>query len=151
MNPDDTDRLLELVAARHACLAQLVALGQRQLEMIEADDFATLLRVLSAKQHLLGDLHRLERELDPFRQQLPEARRWRDVRRRDRCAELIAQCRSLLGQIVGQEQDSERALVRRRDEAAQRLQGLHAAADTIGAYAAAAPGSLGGLDLSTQG
>jgi hypothetical protein len=151
MDFSETDQLLDLMRQRHECLGQLATLGQRQLELIAADDFGQLMRVLSAKQRLLVSLTALERRLDPFRPQQPEARRWRSEATRSQCAQLMSRCQAFLGQIVRQEQQSQHDLQRQRDDAASRLQTMHAVVGAAGAYAAAEAAPLAGLDLSTEG
>jgi hypothetical protein len=61
----------------------------------------------------------------------------------------LARCEALLAEIVSQEKQSERDLLRRRDEAAQRLQGVHSAAQARSAYAASAQPASAGLDMTS--
>ncbi len=107
-----------------------------------------LLDVLSAKQQMIVELQRIERGLDPFRTQDPEQRSWRSPDERTRCAEQLNRCEALLAEIVRQEKHSERDLIRRRDEAAARLEGVHAASQARGAYLARQP-AASGLDLTS--
>jgi hypothetical protein len=95
-------------------------------------------------------LQRIERTLDPFRGQDPEARRWQSPQHRGACAEQVQQCEALLAEIISQENCSERALVRRRDEVALRLQGAHLAGQARGAYTAEPPHGVGQLDLLSE-
>jgi hypothetical protein len=130
----ETDLLADLIARKHRCLLDLRDLGRRQIELIERDEITRLLDLLSAKQSALTQLQRIERELAPFRGQDPEGREWRAPEARGQCARQLSECEALLGEIVGQERRSERELVRRRDEAALRLQGVHTASEARGAY-----------------
>ena len=77
-----------------------------------------MLDVLAAKQRVLNDLQRVERALDPFRDQDPESRVWRNAEARADCARLLDECERLLQETVEQERQSEAALTVRRDEAA---------------------------------
>ncbi len=151
MNPTltETERLSELVSQKQTLLVQLRDLGRRQLESIDAGDVGVLLKVLSAKQRLLTALHEIERGLDPFRNQNPETRRWRTPDDRQRCAQLVLRCEALLNEVMQQEKQSESQLKLRRDEAATRLQGAHAAAEARGAYHANPTTMQGQLDLSS--
>ena len=83
MNPNETEQLAELIRRRHAALIGLRDLGQRQLELIEADQMGPLLTLLAGKQRLLGDLQTTERALDPFRRQDPAARQWQNPAERE--------------------------------------------------------------------
>ncbi len=147
----ETDILVQLVRAKHACLVQLRDAGRRQLALIEAGNLTGLLDLLSAKQRPLLELQRIERVLDPFRAQDPERRRWQSPEVRAACARQIEACDALLREVLAQEKESEVVLSRRRDEAAVRLQGMHAAGQARGAYTAPAQAALNQLNLLSDG
>jgi hypothetical protein len=150
MGPLETDRLSELVARKRACLAELCDLGRRQFELIEGDDLTALLKVLAAKQHLIGSLQGIERELLPFRDQDAEQRQWRSAADRARCAQEADVCQQLLAAIVTQEKKSEARLAVRRNEAAKRLRLAHAAALASGAYQSDQRSERGILDVMSE-
>lgn len=134
MTAFETDLLSELIRRKQECLSQLKVMGRRQVELVESGSMTELLDVLAAKQRLLSRLEQTERELDPFRGQDPEQRRWRTPQLRRACADKLADCQTLLREIMTQEKDSEQDLIRRRDEAAVRLQGAHRADEARDAY-----------------
>ena len=143
----ETDLLADMIGQKYECLVGLRDMGRRQWELIQAGEITRLLDLLSAKQGAMAELQRIERALDPFRSQLPDARRWRTSETRRQCAEQLATCEGLLREIVEQEKQSESELVRRRDEAAARLQGAHAASQARGAYHAASVSQGVQIDL----
>ncbi len=149
MSALETDVLAELIREKRECLLQWRDMGRRQLELIEQGNMAALLDLLAAKQRLLGKMQRIEKALDPFRDQDPEQRRWRTPADRRRCTEQLQQCETLMGEIVNQEKCSEGVLTQRRDEAATRLQGVHNAALARGAYMAQPGREIGQLDLQS--
>ena len=146
----ETDSLTDLIGSKHACLVQLRELGRRQLDLLERGDMTALLDLLAAKQRSIMKLQQIETALSPFRNQDPQRRRWRSPEDRSRCAEQLQQCEALLGEIVGQEKQSEGALVRRRDEVASRLQGTHLAGQARGAYTRQTNSGVSRLDLLTD-
>jgi len=146
----ETDILAQLICAKHQCLLQLRELGRRQLDLIEATDMTGLLEVLSTKQHTISQLQRIEKALNPFRDQDPDSRQWNSDETRARCAEQLQQCETLFAEIVSQEKCSEGELIRRRDEAATRLQGAHLAGQVRGAYTPQPSPHLHQLDLQSQ-
>jgi hypothetical protein len=146
----DTDILAALVSKKHACLAQLHALAERQLSLIADGKLGDLLRVLAAKQQLLADMQEIERKLAPFRQQEPADRRWRNPADRDRCAEQLNRCESLLADILRREKQGELELKQRRDEAAVQLRGAHSARHARQAYTSPYDAQRGGLDLTSE-
>jgi flagellar biosynthesis/type III secretory pathway chaperone len=143
----DTATLAQLVHHKREYLAQLASLVRRQQTLIEAEQMSLLLDVLGAKQRLLRGLEQIERGLDPYRQEQPDQRRWAKPEDRQRCAAELEECRQLLDQIVTLERQCESDLSRRRDQAAERLQGMHLARDARSAYTGEGPG-LSQMDLS---
>jgi len=125
-------------------------MGQKQLELVGKGTMTELLDLLSTKQRMLGELQRIERALDPFRGQDPQTRRWHSPEQRRQCARELAECESLVGEIVERERQSQRELTRRRDEVAAQLEGLHRAARARGAYADHPRPGASQIDLSSE-
>jgi hypothetical protein len=149
MSPS-TEILSDRIDQKLALLEQLRDLGRRQAALIEAGDMTQLLKLLSAKQRLLQALHSLERDLDPFRGEDPQARVWSSPAHRKKCAENASACEELLRLIVEQERNCEEQMRLRRDEAAARLDEAHSVAAAHRAYAAEVTPAAVRLDL-TQG
>jgi flagellar biosynthesis/type III secretory pathway chaperone len=147
---NETEQLAELISDRHEVLVQLRELSRRQLDLIGEGDVDRLLVLLSAKQTLLGRLQKVDRRLDPFRRQDPESRRWRSPADRERTRQMAERCETLLGEIVLVEKQGESDLIRRRDEAATQLEGVHHASQARQAYGEAADAG-GRLDLTSDG
>ena len=150
IQPTDTKTLAELIDAKHDILVQLRQLSRRQLELIGEGDMNRLLVLLSAKQTLLGQLQKIERRLDPFRNQAPESRRWTNPEQRQKTRQAAERCEALLGEIMMIEKQGESELVRRRDTAADQLQGVHTATHARGAYSARQADQGRRLDLSSE-
>ena len=150
ITPLETDTLAGLIQRKRDYLLSLYEMGKRQMEFVADGEMARLLDVLAAKQRVLNDLQRVERALDPFRDQDPETRVWRNAEARADCARLLDECERLLRETVEQERQSEAALTVRRDEAAVRLHGAHAAGRARGAYSSQGTSSISQLDLSSE-
>ena len=148
MSSHDTAILSAHIQQKHELLVQLRDIGLRQLELIAAGDMNQLLRVLSAKQRLLGILQSIERSLDPFRSDDPARREWKSTGDRHKCAETVRSCEALLRTIVEQERKSESQMIVRRDEMARRLNAIQHAAEIHRAYAGDAASLVVQLDLS---
>ena len=129
-----TDELEQLIATKRKVLELLFNLVERQLGIVERGNLAELLKILSAKQTVLAQLHQIERKLDPFRMEDPESRQWRSSADRARCRDEARHCDALLQECMQMEKRSEAAMVHRRDAAAAQLQTVHAAADASSAY-----------------
>jgi hypothetical protein len=135
MTTIDTDRLAALVAAKSQVAELLVRLAQRQLELATGGQTQALLKLLAAKQSILDQLNHLEREIDPFRAQDPEARPWRTPADRAACQQHAQRASQLLAQAVTLEQQGEAVMVRRREAVAVELSAAQSAADARSAYA----------------
>ncbi len=146
----ETEKLAGLIRRKRDYLLSLRDMGKRQMEFVADGEMARLLDVLAAKQRVLNDLQRVERALDPFRDQDPETRIWRNAEARADCAKLLDECQDLFRETVEQERQSEAALTVRRDEAAVRLHGAHVAGRARGAYTDRDQGSISQLDLSSE-
>ena len=145
----ESERLTQLVDCKLQILQVLHRLAQQQQEIIAGGDMTNLLKLLGAKQTVMDQLAKLERQLDPFRGQDPDARAWRSPADRERCQQTVQSCNQMLDEIMRLEKDAESEMVRRREDTATRLAGMHASSEARHAYAAAVPAQ--GTDLSTEG
>jgi hypothetical protein len=140
--PPDTKRLAGLVAAKLKILELLVQLARRQLFLAQEGEIADLMKLLAAKQTVLGQLQTIERELDPFRAQDPESRPWPTPGERLACQQQAERCDELLAEAMSLEKRGEAEMLRRRDSAAAVLQGVSAAVEVHAAYAGSSPTQL---------
>ena len=145
-----TDLLADLIGKKLAVLEQLRDLSRRQSDLICDDDIQRLLSLLSAKQTLLNELQKIQKQLEPFRQQDPETRRWRSPADRERCRQVAERSEALLGEIMLVEKQSEAELARRRDDAVARLRGVNSSAAATRAYISAPLPRRSTLDLSSE-
>jgi hypothetical protein len=151
MDVQDTRRLLDLIGRKHDCLTRLREHGLRQQELIETGEMTQLLGLLAVKQRELNELHDLETQLNPFRDQDPDRRRWSSDAERLRCASLAEQAARLLREILDCEKRCEESLQRRRDETAVQLAAVQTAGMARGAYAGGTNDySTSTLDLTTE-
>lgn len=147
----DTDVLAQLMDRKHEVLEQLHRLAQRQLAVVgEGGHTSELLGVLAAKQGLLDQLHAVQRQLDPYRHQDPDARQWRTPRDRQRCAQVSGRCQSLLGEVIELERRSEAQLKVQRDKTAAQLKAVSTAAEARAAYTAGPCESPHGFDVASE-
>lgn len=130
----DTEQLAALIVDKNRILLELRDLGRHQSKLIGSGEITELLRMLAEKQRLIDRLQQIERGLDAFRHQDPDARVWRSTKVRQQCAEVVEQSQRLLDEILEQERQNETHLMRKRDDAAVKLQLLQAAQQARQAY-----------------
>ncbi len=131
-----TEQLAALIAQKHEVLVQLRAVGVRQTDLVGSGEIAALLKLLSAKQHLITRLQELERELKHYYAGDPDKRVWRSPDERARCAKQATECNTLLEEVVRLEKLGAEKMNERKNEVAQQLQQVHAATHVRSAYQA---------------
>jgi len=128
-NTTNTRQLAALVDAKLQVLKVLVRLSRRQVELIDTGDMTMLIKLLAAKQTVMGQLQALEQELSPFRGEDPEQRQWASAGQRAACQAQAEAASGLLAEAFALEQQAETAMLRRRDAAAAALVSVQTAAD----------------------
>jgi hypothetical protein len=131
-----TSRLAELISNKRQILVQLREIGERQNDVVTGGDISTLLKLLSTKQQLISALQALETQLKPYYGEDPDHRHWNSAEERAHCAQQAAECNALLEQVVRLEKLGAEKLTLRRNEVAEQLQQVHAAAHVRSAYEA---------------
>ena len=131
-----TEQLAGLIAKKHEVLVQLRAVGVRQTDLVAGGEISALLKLLSAKQQLIGRLQELERALKPYYAGDPEKRAWRSPEERAQCAAQANECNALLEEVVQLEKMGAEKMNERKNEVAQQLQQVHAAAHVRSSYQA---------------
>ncbi len=146
----ETDALADLILAKRECLSRLRDIGRKQLDLIERSEMTLLMDLLAAKQKPLNQLQRIERALEPFRNQDPETRLWRSPNARAQCAEHLRQCEAILAEVITHEKYCESVMIRRRDDTASQLEGAHLAGHARRAYVGEPRDVRHELDLSSD-
>jgi flagellar biosynthesis/type III secretory pathway chaperone len=146
-----TDVLAALVATKLKIVELLAQLARRQLVLARDGDMSDLLKLLAAKQTVLGQLQIVEQRLDPFRSQNPDERVWASSADRARCQQQASRCDELLAETMQLERQGESEMVRRRDSASTALNHFSAAADAQVAYLGPLPTAGPSLQLRCEG
>ena len=131
-----TEQLSELIRKKHQVLMQLRDIGRRQADLVSSGEIGALLKLLAGKQQLIAALQTLEGELKPFYAQNPDKRVWRSLAERAQIAQMAAECNTLLEEIVSLEKRGAEQMDARKNEVAEQLQQVHAAAHVRNAYQA---------------
>jgi hypothetical protein len=143
----NTEHLAALVDAKLQVLKILVRLSRRQIELIEAGEMGTLIKLLAAKQTVMTQLQKLEQDLAPFRADDPEKRVWRTPAKRAACQAQAECANALLAEALAMEQRAERAMLVRRESAAAELAAVQTASDARSAYATIAAVPMGSMHV----
>ncbi len=131
-----TEQLAELIRKKHQVLMQLRDIGRRQADLVSGGEIAALLKLLAGKQQLIVALQDLERALKPYYAQNPDSRVWHSPAERAQISQLASECNTLLEEIVSLEKRGAEQMDARKNEVAEQLQQVHAAAHVRNAYEA---------------
>jgi hypothetical protein len=135
----DTDRLAALVAAKLELVEILTRFARRQVDLIEAAEMTSLVKLLAAKQTVMNQLQLIERDLAPFRVDDPEGRVWSSPTSRAACQSQAERCNTALSELLRLEREAETAMTARRDATAVELADLETAAHAQSAYSGFSP------------
>lgn len=145
-----TDRLADLMAERLRTLGELVKLARRQRELAHEGSLVGVVEALSAKQPYVDRLLAIERDLNPYRDEDPETRVWRDEEAKTRTRRMAELSQPLLAETLAIETECERILVALKEETATQL-GAAQGAEAVRRGYGGRTTRRGSLDLSTEG
>lgn len=146
----NTDQLRSLIQERLRTVEALHDFAGRQAELVQNREMTSLLSLLANKQRLLEQLQRIERALDPFRQQDPDSRAWPTPRDRLDCQRMAERCEDLLREVIQLEQRSEQELETRRAAGARQLEQVQSAGRATRAYQAVQDRAASRLNLLSE-
>lgn len=146
-----TDQLEQLIIEKHKVLEQLHTLSRYQLQLASSlDHVEDLMRVVAAKQTLIDQLLNLDEQLNPFRDQDPESRNWRNPADRQRVSEIARNSKVLLDELKQFENQSEQRVREKRDEVSAQLQASQKSTSTLEGYASSQPEMVSQFDLTSE-
>lgn len=126
--------LVEVLDRQQELYRQLEDLAGEQGRLVQSGDSELLLALLSRRQALIDRLTEVGRELEPYKQQWPEA--WGQLERgdRDRIGKLVRHVQDALDRIMRQDERDRDALTQQRQQAQQSLQRMHRGSSMHRAY-----------------
>lgn len=144
--------MLALLQRQTGLYQQLTQLARAQQQLIAAEDPQPLLKVLGQRQRLTGELQTLAEEMRPLRRDWDETRQTLAPAERQAAEQLIAQTKSLIGDLLASdEQDAQRLRIRKQ-RTGDALRAVHANRQAMAAYGgSSAPASSGCLDRMHEG
>lgn len=106
---------------RRQCFADLLQISRAQLELVETDDYAQLLRLLGGKQQIIGRLEAISgREPQLWDEWRCERERLAPGARAV-CEQTLAETENLLAELLEHERVATETLAQRRDQTARQL------------------------------
>jgi hypothetical protein len=121
MSAANVSDFLETFTARREQCRALLELSRQQHELIGNDDYDRLLVVLGQKQRILVRLEEMKTRHDDFVTQWKSHRGTLDPETRDDCDHILAETETILLELIGEENDSTKQIIRRRDAAHSQL------------------------------
>ncbi|MEX0703438.1 MAG: hypothetical protein WD069_15185 [Planctomycetales bacterium] len=102
----------------------MLDLSRRQERLIEQDDYAGLLTVLSSKQRILGRLDDIKRRHPDLLADWRTTRDRIDPADRAECERLLAETEAVVAELIEEERHSTESLIVRRDAARNQLEAI---------------------------
>ncbi len=136
-----TKKLQELGSLKLHLLRSARELSIQQFEVMQSDDVATLLTVLSRKSEILDTLRTLQKDLDPYREQQPEDRHWDSEEERLACRKTFDEIDRLLEELTQMDNQALDQMTQQRDAMASQLAQFATAEAVQNAYASSFLGS----------
>jgi len=130
-----TKKLQELGDLKLHLLRAARELSIQQVEVMQSDDVATLLTVLSRKSEILDTLKTLQKELDPYRNQEPEDRIWDSPDEQASCRKTFEQIDRLLEELSQMDNLALDQMTQQRDAMASQIAQFATAEAVQNAYA----------------
>ncbi|HLJ12318.1 MAG TPA: hypothetical protein VKU82_14075 [Planctomycetaceae bacterium] len=125
---------LNTFAARRQCFAELLDLSERQSGLVDSDDYPKLMRLLGAKQQIIGRLEALGKSRPRLWDDWRKARDTLIPAARRACEETLAESEMLLGRLLERERISTESLALKREQTARELQAVAAGTRVNQAY-----------------
>ena len=101
-----TERLYQFIETKLHLLTEMRDMAIAQSDFVAQHDMTGLMTLLSRKQMLMESLQQVQTQLQPFQSQDPEARVWADALKRKRCQVMIAQCDTIVQNLIVMENHS---------------------------------------------
>ncbi len=120
-------------ARREHCFA-LLELSRKQLNLIDSEDYHTLLETLGRKQRILGHLDELNQLHPNLRVHWKSLRETAEPELRDQCEHALAETEAILAEILKEEHEGTDHLTERRDATQKQLQSLSQGTQVHTAY-----------------
>jgi len=130
-----TKKLQELGNLKLHLLRSARELSIQQIEVMQSDDVATLLTVLSRKSEILDTLKTLQKELDPYRNQEPEDRIWDSAEEQASCRKIFEEIDRLLEELSQMDNQALDQMTHQRDAMASQIAQFATAEAVQNAYA----------------
>jgi len=124
----------KLFAVRLEYSRALLKLSLQQQELIQQDDYTSLLDVLGKKQRLLGQLDQYTRQLPQLWEKWQADRDSLSAEQRERCEAILQESEAVLAELLQNEDTSTQSMVQRRDETREQLQSLNQGGKVSEAY-----------------
>ena len=124
----------ELIRGEEDVLKRLLAVSQRQLEIVESGNATVLIEHLGQRQQLWHEFERLEQQLVPHKGIRPEHRVWKNAEERQQTEAVLNRCKELLEQILVNDQISMEKTAAHRDKVGSQLRRMQQVATVAPAY-----------------
>ena len=124
----------ELIRREEELLKRLLLVSQRQLEIVQSGNGTLLIQHLGQRERLWSEFEQLEVQLAPYKGILPERRVWRSAEERNLTEAALNRCKTLLTQIMANDEISLAKTAEQKDKAEQDLRRIQLTKPVVTEY-----------------
>jgi len=130
----DGEKLFRLIQKKQERLEQLCDCSRNQLQYVDNGNIDALFELLGVKQKLLLDLEEIDRQISAYQWDDPEKRLWPSPEMRQKCQEAVETCRQLVRKALEHDQEAEKELIAKKNDAQIQLKQFDTQANIQRAY-----------------
>lgn len=150
MLSDSPDDVMHLLREQSSLYTKLESVSVRQRSLVTEDDVGPLLTLLTDRQRLSEQLHRIATRLAPVRREWESYRERFTPKQRSEAGRLLKEAGQRLRQLIDNDEQDARVLSGRKQAVARVLRTTHSTSQAISAYRAPTD-RLGRLDCVNEG
>lgn len=132
--PDTPEDVLDLLRKQDSMYTELESVSSRQRSLITGDDAGPLLTLLTDRQKLSDQLHRIATRLAPIRREWDGYRGRFTAAQRTEADQLLSETGRRLQRLIENDEQDARVLSGRKQAVAQTLRATHSTSQAISAY-----------------
>jgi len=125
----------ELIRSEEELLKRLLLFSQRQVEIVNLGNASVLVQHLGQRERLWQEFELLEQQLAPHKGIPPENRIWQSPEERQMTEVALNHCKTLLEEILANDQISLLKAAELKDKAEQDLRRVQLSKNVVPAYA----------------
>jgi len=145
-----TDKFAKLILDKLSLVVEIKQLVDKQKRLIDESKTDDLISLLAVKQQVVRKLQGNDKQLEPFRDQDPEARLWPSPEARAESQNHAQLCEGVFLEVLEIEAYCEKAMSEFSEQTQRQLNGSVSARQATAAYQSFAPKQTSSIDFTSD-